>query len=169
MIYFISADEANKVKIGFTNNLKKRLKQLQTSSPFELKVLLILEGDEHKEKELHLKFKKQRVNGEWFEKTEEISKFISENEINNKSYEYNFSNKYSLLFEEDSKSQMKKIRKEKKMTLKEVAELLNIKPPSVKEMESREINKTISLNGLIKFAEVMGYKFEYRFVPIEET
>lgn len=169
MIYFISADETNKIKIGFSNDVKNRLKQLQTSCPFELKVLLLIEGDEAKEKELHIKFKKYRVNGEWFEHVEQLTKFIEENKINDKSYQYNVSKKYSLLFEEESKSQMKKIRKHKKMTLKEVADLLNMKPPSVKEMEEREVSKTISLNGLIKFAEAMGYKFEYRFIPIEET
>lgn len=165
MIYFISAKEANKIKIGFTNNIKKRFSQLQVASPNELQLLLLIEGDEKLEKELHKKFKECRTGGEWFEHTNEISNFISESKTIDKSYQYSYQ-KRNTNFNEETESQMRNIRRQKNMTYKEVAELLNIKPPSVQEMENNEIKKTISLNGLIKFGKAMGYKFEYRFVPI---
>lgn len=66
-VYFIQS--TNKlVKIGVTNNLSARLKQLQTGSPGKLKLLgSIKTNDPYKlEKRLHNKYKNMRVNGEWF-------------------------------------------------------------------------------------------------------
>jgi predicted DNA-binding mobile mystery protein A len=51
------------------------------------------------------------------------------------------------------------------MTLKQLGKRLNITPPSVKEMEDREKNGTISINILKKFGEAMDMKFVYGFIP----
>ena len=51
------------------------------------------------------------------------------------------------------------------MTLKQLGKRLNITPPSVKEIEDREKNGTISINILKKFGEAMDMKFVYGFVP----
>jgi predicted DNA-binding mobile mystery protein A len=51
------------------------------------------------------------------------------------------------------------------MTLKQLGKRLNITPPSVKEIEDREKNGTISINILKKFGEAMNMKFVYGFIP----
>ncbi len=64
--YFIS--NGAHVKIGRTYKaVEKRLAALQTASPSQLVVMLILEGD--REKEFHTRFAEARVTGEWFSLT----------------------------------------------------------------------------------------------------
>lgn len=56
------------VKIGVTNDVDKRLKQLQTGNPSQL-VLEYVEArykPEKAEKWLHQVFQHKRINGEWF-------------------------------------------------------------------------------------------------------
>lgn len=53
----------NYYKIGKTNNIEKRLKQLGTSNP---EITLIGLTDLYSEELLHKKFKDYRVKGEWF-------------------------------------------------------------------------------------------------------
>lgn len=75
LIYFIGTDDGP-VKIGFTTNLPKRLKALQTASSRPLVVRLKLPGDRECEKTLHRRFAEFRLEGEWFRLSEEISSFI---------------------------------------------------------------------------------------------
>lgn len=78
MIYFIT--NGNFIKIGYTkNDVKKRLKQLQTSSPDTLYLLGYEEGDINKEKSLHALFSSDRIrsNGEWFTPSERILNYIN--------------------------------------------------------------------------------------------
>ena len=63
MIYFIK--QGQYVKIGYTENLSRRVKELQTASPQPLKVLLTIPGSRETEKALHSFFSSKRVNGEW--------------------------------------------------------------------------------------------------------
>ena len=69
MIYFIQAGNDGFIKIGSSNNVEERKKQLQTGCPDELKILFqyggIL-GNEYPECDLHGYFKEFRVRGEWF-------------------------------------------------------------------------------------------------------
>lgn len=70
-IYFI-ANQMGQIKIGMTNKLKQRVKQMQTGCAMPLVVYDILWTDgevrarflEHR---LHRMFEKFRTNGEWFE------------------------------------------------------------------------------------------------------
>ena len=54
MIYFLKAND--KVKIGYADDPSTRIPSIKTSSPFELEVLLIIEGNYDKESELHKRF-----------------------------------------------------------------------------------------------------------------
>jgi len=47
MIYFLKAND--KVKIGYADDPSKRILGIQTSSPFEIEVLLIIDGNYDKE------------------------------------------------------------------------------------------------------------------------
>lgn len=81
-VYFILNND--KVKIGYTKNVKKRLKQLQTANGDNLILLGYIEGDKNVEHQLHEKFETYRIrdNGEWFFASEAIINFINENNLN---------------------------------------------------------------------------------------
>lgn len=64
---YLMIDESNGlIKIGKSFNPFKREKTLRSDTP---KLRLIATLDENKERELHVKYKKQRVRGEWFDLT----------------------------------------------------------------------------------------------------
>ena len=75
MIYFVSNGN-NQIKIGYTNDLKRRLSELQVSSSVKLKPIYIIEeGDMVFEHYIHGLCKKYIIDGEWF-KEEVIEDFL---------------------------------------------------------------------------------------------
>jgi hypothetical protein len=79
-VYFILAEETNRVKIGFSNEPERRLSDLQTGSPCTLRMLAVFPSNSvGTEKALHAKFAKQRVNGEWFHFHASIREFLTRN------------------------------------------------------------------------------------------
>lgn len=74
LVYVIEAVGLNAVKIGSTTDLAKRLSMLQVGCPALLRVVLTIEGDRHLECDLHSRFAKLSIRGEWFCFTEEIRK-----------------------------------------------------------------------------------------------
>jgi hypothetical protein len=79
LIYFVRVGD--KVKIGFTNDVHRRLSELQVSSPVKLEPLLILRGSAVMERALHRKFKAQRLNREWFRLDGPLAAFIRREQI----------------------------------------------------------------------------------------
>lgn len=77
-VYFIKPDSAAVVKIGVCGeDPMKRLRALQTASWENLKIIgLLKNGSLHKERELHEKFWKHHIRGEWFRLDQEILDFI---------------------------------------------------------------------------------------------
>lgn len=71
-VYFITCREIGMVKIGCARNPFVRLATLQTAFPLELKIEAHLKGSYALEKEMHERFAKERVRGEWFRITPEI-------------------------------------------------------------------------------------------------
>ncbi|WP_177420199.1 GIY-YIG nuclease family protein [endosymbiont of Lamellibrachia barhami] len=72
-VYFIAENEnANfdhlRVKIGVSIQIDKRVSQLQTGSPYELKLMgwIECENDKSLEDKLHTKYKKKHAHREWF-------------------------------------------------------------------------------------------------------
>lgn len=55
MIYVLEVGDRHYVKIGYCKNkdVSERVKQLQTGCPFEIKVVLVIEGTLRQEKSLH--------------------------------------------------------------------------------------------------------------------
>jgi len=158
MIYFLKAND--KVKIGYADDPSKRIPEIQTSNPFELEVLLIIDGNYDKESELHKRFEKHRTSGEWFELEEPIQSFIKENLELDRKYEFGF-----IIEDFAGNEQVLRLRKRHNLTLKALAEKLNITSPSLKEIQDREKTGSLTIKKLEKVADVLGYKFEYRFVP----
>lgn len=82
-VYVIGAADSHLVKIGRTNNVSKRLGELQRMSPIRLEVLWQTEGGSWLEAALHRTFKDARAHGEWFEfphgnAAERVSSVITE-------------------------------------------------------------------------------------------
>ncbi|MBU4486998.1 MAG: mobile mystery protein A [Candidatus Delongbacteria bacterium] len=53
------------------------------------------------------------------------------------------------------------------MSLRQLGNMMSMKAPSVKEIEQREVEGSISINVLKKFAEALDMKFVYGFIPKE--
>jgi len=73
-VYFIAENEIKdygslRVKIGRSVNIKKRIGELQTGSPYELKLMGWIKSNNDKalEKQLHQKYSSSNAHREWFE------------------------------------------------------------------------------------------------------
>lgn len=81
-VYLLNAWPTNRYKIGFTkNSVEKRIKQLQTGNPDEITKVHVYETVNYKkvEKWLQKCHKGKKVEGEWFELTDEdIFGFLDE-------------------------------------------------------------------------------------------
>lgn len=75
-IYFIRAGE--RVKIGFTQNMDRRLSQLQLFFPERLEVVLTLPGSILMEHELHRRFAAHELEREWFAYAAPIAAFVGQ-------------------------------------------------------------------------------------------
>lgn len=76
-VYFVKAGRRGDVKIGFSNDPKRRLASMQTSISKDLVLLGAIPGTMDDEADLHAKFAHLRTRGEWFKHTKELQAFIS--------------------------------------------------------------------------------------------
>lgn len=68
-LYIIQSGTTGAFKVGRSSDVQARLKQLQTGSPYTLRIILVLEGQGHRERELHhllRGYESQQEGGEWF-------------------------------------------------------------------------------------------------------
>lgn len=74
--YFIQGESTGHIKIGRTSNgIETRLRALQSCSAEQLRLVGIIEDDvEH---ELHSRFHKQRLHGEWFRVDRHLRTFMN--------------------------------------------------------------------------------------------
>jgi predicted DNA-binding mobile mystery protein A len=61
------------------------------------------------------------------------------------------------------------IRQALGMSMRQLGNRMGITPQSVKEIEEREINGTISVKVLRQFGQSLNLKFIYGFIPMEGT
>ena len=73
--YFILCGDF--IKIGFSNNIKKRMGQLQGGNPFKLYLIGVIYNKWY-ERELHSIFKHLKIRGEWFKLNIEIAVYINQ-------------------------------------------------------------------------------------------
>jgi hypothetical protein len=66
-VYAIGDADHRQVKIGYTNNPRRRLTNIQITCPFAVSILWQIEGDATLEDALHWHFKSYHLRGEWFE------------------------------------------------------------------------------------------------------
>lgn len=71
-IYFITNENEDVVKIGFTTNRSMRLHDLQTGNHSRLHMECSFPACKSVEAMLHERFSKDRISGEWFYLTDEI-------------------------------------------------------------------------------------------------
>ena len=78
VVYFLHEPELDRIKIGRSENRKKRLSDLATGNSQELKLLATFPGARPEERELHDRFRKDRIRGEWFRSTPELLALIED-------------------------------------------------------------------------------------------
>jgi len=71
MIYFVQNKAGSVIKIGTSENVKTRLQQLG-----EVDLLALRHGGKTEEKELHVRFAKDRAYGEWFHPSSDLLEYI---------------------------------------------------------------------------------------------
>lgn len=157
MIYAIGINDEF-CKIGFTNNIKQRIRQLQVANPMKMDLLFLVEGGLAEEQQLHKVFDHLKIKGEWFKYSVEIENYFKLKGCIK--WRYGFGSESTS----DSKDVIKSERIKNELTLEELAKKLNISRASVLAMQNREAKGSISLNNLEKVAKVFGKKLEYRFV-----
>lgn len=78
-MYLFRVRDSNMYKIGYTSNIKKRIKQQQVGNPGEIELVHSFASRYPSllEKAMHGKFKSKKVRGEWFELTDdEVNSFV---------------------------------------------------------------------------------------------
>ena len=76
-VYFLRADGKGNVKIGFTTDIDNRIKTLSTGHFSNLILVAIVPGVPADERELHKRFAKYRVRGEWFKVIGELKTYLA--------------------------------------------------------------------------------------------
>jgi|GEM_PF-1967067 len=159
MIYFVRAN--NRVKIGYADDPSSRIPSIQTSSPYKLEVLLIIEGTYEIEHKIHKRFQEYRIIGEWFEYGPRLEAYLLNNQAKDRKFEFGF-----IIGDFSDSEQVLRLRKRHNLTLAELGEKLKVTGQSVKEIQNREKSGSVSIHIMRTVAEALGYKFEYRFTPI---
>ena len=76
-VYFIQAENGGPIKIGRAQSIHYRIRELQTGNPYKLVCRAFVEGGTLLERQLHWKFKEQRLQGEWFDPSDELEQIIN--------------------------------------------------------------------------------------------
>lgn len=66
LVYFIEAGPGGPIKIGSSHDVARRMANMQTAMPFDLRTLATISGANRAESELHRRFKHLRIRGEWY-------------------------------------------------------------------------------------------------------
>jgi hypothetical protein len=77
VVYFLQAENGGPIKIGFANDLAKRVVGLQTSHPEKLVVLAAAQGDPEIERQVQIGFVALRERGEWFKPHQSLVTFAN--------------------------------------------------------------------------------------------
>jgi hypothetical protein len=72
-VYFLQAGEAGPIKIGWALDPLARLNELQVGCPEPLRLLMTLTDEGGLEAQLHRRFARLRLRGEWFRAEQELA------------------------------------------------------------------------------------------------
>lgn len=79
LIYFIEADGLDAIKIGFTTDIGKRLADLKTALPVQLRLIGSVVGPASLEQSIHKSLKEHRITGEWFRRQPALDEMSKHN------------------------------------------------------------------------------------------
>jgi transcriptional regulator with XRE-family HTH domain len=148
MIYFIGNNEL--VKIGFTEDIENRLQSIADNCPFSVKLLGIVEGDKSKEQNFHQIFKEEHSHKEWFFNRGKVALYL-----------YNLgNNELAVRYRKKYFGFLKEVRTGSGFSLMGMAEMLNVKAPTVDAIERNFDTGGIKLKTLIKYLGVLGYEIK---------
>lgn len=72
-LYIIQSKTTGSIKIGRSDDPDRRLKQLQTGSPYTLRIILVMKNEGDRESRLHRHMANHRTRhthgGEWFDES----------------------------------------------------------------------------------------------------
>ena len=75
VVYFVRCEDY--VKIGFSQDLKTRISDLQTACPYELELIAAIPGEWSLEGIFHNVLRDKRIRGEWFVLDDDLRQRIS--------------------------------------------------------------------------------------------
>lgn len=78
MIYFIQSASGGPIKIGYSENVRARLKQLQTGAAEQYLLLAYMDGGKSDEEAIHFCLAEHRVRGEWFQPHDDVLEYVLE-------------------------------------------------------------------------------------------
>lgn len=78
VVYFIRGEKSNRLKIGFSERFEFRLKEIARSEGEDFEVIGFISGTRSDESNLHEKFSKWKINGEWFQYVTETINLCNE-------------------------------------------------------------------------------------------
>jgi len=75
-VYFVTAGEGGPIKIGWSQDVSRRMEELQTANPHPLVLLATIRGTMADEARCHSLFRKHQIQSEWFAHVPEILDFL---------------------------------------------------------------------------------------------
>lgn len=75
--YIYAISNGTDIKVGYSANVKRRLKQLNTGSAVNLYILCTFTGGRELESQIHNRFKGCRINREWFRAENELLDYLN--------------------------------------------------------------------------------------------
>lgn len=76
-VYFVEAGKGGPIKIGTAYDVPARIRDLQGANAKKLHLLVTVPGGHKIERQLHRRFKSERLSGEWFKGNGEVRAFIA--------------------------------------------------------------------------------------------
>lgn len=76
VVYFMRRENDGLIKIGTTTAISERFRALDREHGATLEILGVMEGDKRLESDLHLRFSRSRVEGEWFSPSIDLLDYI---------------------------------------------------------------------------------------------
>jgi hypothetical protein len=76
MIYFIQDGDDGPIKIGYSDDVARRVRDLSTSTHNKLQILLVISGEREQEDQLHERFGFAHKRGDWFWPVKDLLSFI---------------------------------------------------------------------------------------------
>jgi len=79
VIYFVRVVGHEPIKIGFSEDVSRRLAAFRTHHWGNVEVLLVMPGLRDDEKAIHQRFEPHRIRGEWFMPAPDVVRFVEDN------------------------------------------------------------------------------------------